>query len=613
MKLQVVSKQHAESLASFSGMPFGQNGAGTALTAGSVMTAPPADLQLDPDSSSNNISLGAIVKFRSNRGSAMTQANVQVRTASTSRVASTLSGATAVTRGKLGAATAGPKVMASRATVSFPQLASSEAFVARLCSDIDALLGDFERKWATVVQGEEHAERMGFTECFEGVWIQNGWNFAHVAAGEDPLTRKRFFDVITRSFLERVHTILSSEIRTQDLLSQSDILHASAAFLALYIFWATCPPSIDSTITTLLEPPSLSVSSGHDQELDANVDARIWKDRIGQGWKIQIEADILSELERLPQLARAVAPHRTRRGRLGEAAAQQPFSPKRGQTRQLEFSPTAELRAVLDVMRGGDPKVDRDTQQKRTGAWYILPPTSFRTRVPSHLPDNKLLTQAQADRESRQWATLVVDRDARRHDSFSATGGQHREILPRSDQDEEHRESQDEALLSNKRRRIGMITGGTGSNVKGLSRSELIRATVAEHLFNSSFWPSAGLSSPLSPAPACVSRVALAGAPEMEKRFKGVGSMRMPSTEPMLASSFLESAESLVLRPDGMAELARSKLGPERASGVKDVMLFLDKMREEQPQIATTPAPHGLEEDGISAFLQAARRVYNDE
>lgn len=206
---RVVTKQQADELASISGMPFGQLGVGTALTAGIVLSADPAKLEALPASerdywnavaitdappeaaaSDDPVKVGALVQFHS------AQMEQDVLRETYTRFAAI--------KGK-GAAAAGPKVSSQRALVAFPSLADSDIFLRRLKKDVPILLDAFAGKWTDCLKeagtDPEKLQSLNIVQVFEDVWLHHGWHHCHLCAGESAETREAIYDNTMRGFL----------------------------------------------------------------------------------------------------------------------------------------------------------------------------------------------------------------------------------------------------------------------------------------------------------------------------------------------------------------------------------------------------------------------------
>ena len=149
---------------------------------------------------------------------------------------------------------------------------------------------------------------------------------------------------------------------TIDMLTEqtSNVLWPIGVLLSLYVFWATSPPRLDTTLVTIAEPPSLVADVVGGEEA--------WTERIGRGWPINVEADHLATLLQLPSRCAEVVDG-------------------------ADNTPSNDLRAVLAVMRDAH-------------AFHILPPTAFAARTPRTLPETRLLSVAQAARIDGLWGRL---------------------------------------------------------------------------------------------------------------------------------------------------------------------------------------------------------------
>ena len=202
---RIISRQNAEKLASFSGMPFGQLGLGTALTPGTLWHAH-ADYLVRANDASHGVVDPETTGF-------IEGAVVKIKDVSTAAPSARSSSPPEFTR---------LKVTNNRATVALPGLAQNPAFVKSLRAEIRLLLQEFSSRWIQLTSdaasrrddspametGKEKSVALSIVRSFEDVWVEKGWHLVFLAAGEDKETRREMWDTITSSMLREFQTAL---------------------------------------------------------------------------------------------------------------------------------------------------------------------------------------------------------------------------------------------------------------------------------------------------------------------------------------------------------------------------------------------------------------------
>ena len=99
--------------------------------------------------------------------------------------------------------------MAARPTVGFPQLPTSEIFLGKLRIDARELLERFQRAW---LESQSKRGSDSIVQVFEDAWLENGWQYSHIALGEDPMTRQSFHETATRIFLGEISLFEDAQV-----------------------------------------------------------------------------------------------------------------------------------------------------------------------------------------------------------------------------------------------------------------------------------------------------------------------------------------------------------------------------------------------------------------
>jgi hypothetical protein len=153
---------------------------------------------------------------------------------------------------------------------------------------------------------------------------------------------------------------LTTTISQDKTPTTQELLHHVGVMLALYVLWATSPPLVDITEVTIQEPPSL-FPEDHRSRKTAE-EARGWDEAIGQGWKIGIEADLLTVLATIPKLAEELLD--------GASVSETLPDPEC-------VTPSMELREVLQIMLASEPDpTSPNAAPRSSSAFHLLPPTS---------------------------------------------------------------------------------------------------------------------------------------------------------------------------------------------------------------------------------------------